>query len=461
MSTTQPARAAAGPLVLALVAASSLVAAAPADSLDGWWVSDGYGTLLEIKGDRIRASEITAVSCLPDWTARRLGESEGAEAAFRVDQAPMTLLVTPGGSADRKFFGFKWAASRVGFRRVPGRPAVCDKATEDTPLANFDVFWTTYAEHYPFVALHGVDWAKVRDARRPKITADTRPEQLFAVFQEMIEPLQDAHTFLSAEPIKKRFGGRRAGTDRLSPETRQRVLEIIENNYLRGKLKSWCEGRVSFGLLRGEVGYLRVTGFAGYTKDNDFEKGEEALNAALDEVFKDSGKWRGLVIDVRINGGGADPYGVDIASRLATRPYLAYAKRARSDPRDPARFTPPQETRVAVHKGPRFGGACVLLTSGNSVSAAETFAMALMGRSPPVRRVGQPTQGVFSDVLARELPNGWRFGLPNEIYLTEDGKTFDGPGLPPDVAVPVFPKDDLDKGRDQALEKAEELLRGK
>jgi hypothetical protein len=461
MSTVQPTRTAARPLVLSLVTLCSCVAAAPADSLDGWWVSEGYGTLLEIKGDRIRASEVTAVSCLSDWTAKRLAESEGAEAAFRIDQAPITVLVTPGGSADRKFFGFKWAASRVGFRRVPERPAVCDTPTENTPLANFDVFWTTYAEHYPFFALHGVDWTKVRDTHRPKVTADTSPEALFALFQQMIEPLEDAHTFLSAEAIKKGFGGRRAGTDRLSPETRQRVLEIIENNYLRGKLKSWCEGRVSYGLLRGDVGYLRVTGFAGYTKDNDYDKGEQALNAALDEIFKDAGKWRGLVIDVRINGGGADPYGVAIASRLATGPYLAYAKRARSDPRDPARFTPPQETRVAVHKGPRFGGPCVLLTSGNSVSAAETFAMALMGRSPSVRRVGQPTQGVFSDVLGRKLPNGWRFGLPNEIYLTEDGKTFDGPGVPPHVAVPVFPKEDLEKGRDGALEKAEEILRGK
>ena len=65
---------------------------------------------------------------------------------------------------------------------------------------------------------------------------------------------------------------------------------------------------------------------------------------------------------------------------------------------------------------------------------------------------------MFSDVLVRRLPNGWRFGLPNEIYLTKDGKAFDGAGVPPDVAVPIFPAEDLSSGRDSALDKALELL---
>ena len=84
--------------------------------------------------------------------------------------------------------------------------------------------------------------------------------------------------------------------------------------------------------------------------------------------------------------------------------------------------------------------------------------MALLGRHPHVVRVGSNTQGVFSDVLGRRLPNGWTFGLPNEIYLTEDGKAFDGSGVPPDIDVPIFTTEDLASGRDSALDKALELL---
>jgi C-terminal processing protease CtpA/Prc len=77
-----------------------------------------------------------------------------------------------------------------------------------------------------------------------------------------------------------------------------------------------------------------------------------------------------------------------------------------------------------------------------------------MGRRPAVRRIGQPTQGVFSDVLGRRLPNGWTFGLPNEVFRTEDGRIFDGPGIPPDEVVPVFAPADVRAGRDPALERA-------
>jgi C-terminal processing protease CtpA/Prc len=96
-----------------------------------------------------------------------------------------------------------------------------------------------------------------------------------------------------------------------------------------------------------------------------------------------------------------------------------------------------------------------------TISAGETFTQALMGRTPRVTRIGENTQGVFADVLGRRLPNGWRFGLPNEVFRTPAGKTFDGPGIPPDIVVPVFADDDVANGRDPAMAKALEILDGR
>ena len=59
----------------------------------------------------------------------------------------------------------------------------------------------------------------------------------------------------------------------------------------------------------------------------------------------------------------------------------------------------------------------------------------------------------------QRLPNGWRFGLPNEVYRTQEGTAFDGVGIPPDIAVPVFADDDVTGGKDPAIAKALELLR--
>ena len=104
-----------------------------------------------------------------------------------------------------------------------------------------------------------------------------------------------------------------------------------------------------------------------------------------------------------------------------------------------------------------FKGPVAILTSGLTISAGETFTQAMMGRRPAVFRVGEPTQGVFSDVLSRQLPNGFEFGLPNEVFRAEDGRTFDGPGIPPTHPVPVFSAADRARARDGALEKALEL----
>ena len=108
---------------------------------------------------------------------------------------------------------------------------------------------------------------------------------------------------------------------------------------------------------------------------------------------------------------------------------------------------------------PGFHGRVVLLIGPDTVSAGETFAMALLGREPRATLIGLNTQGVFSDILSRSLPNGWRFHLPNEIYLTAEGQAFDGTGVSPDIRVPFFSDGDLQNGRDAALEEAIKRLK--
>jgi C-terminal processing protease CtpA/Prc len=48
--------------------------------------------------------------------------------------------------------------------------------------------------------------------------------------------------------------------------------------------------------------------------------------------------------------------------------------------------------------------------------------------------------------------------LPNEVFETSSGTSFEGAGIPPDISAPVFTKEDLAAGRDSALDKCLELL---
>ena len=107
---------------------------------------------------------------------------------------------------------------------------------------------------------------------------------------------------------------------------------------------------------------------------------------------------------------------------------------------------------------PGFRGPVVELTGPLTISGGETFTQALMGRTPHITRIGENTLGVFSDVLGRRLPNGWFFGLPNEVYRTSEGRAFDGIGIPPDIPIYVFTAEDLAAGKDRALERGIEVL---
>jgi hypothetical protein len=420
-----------------------LAASAQPLSIDGLWSSAGYGELVEIQGSDLRVYEITTRSCL------RASDGD-------------TFRILPGPSPDTLWFHTDGAISNILLRRASALPKGCGQPLADTPLVNYEVFWQTFAEQYAFFALRKVDWRAVDKKVRPQLTPDTKPEELFAILSGMVEPLHDKHVYISAPSIHRGFRGSRPPTDSLEDEDKPRVTEIIETKYAVGQLRSFCNGQLQFGRLRSPqndwIAYLRIHSFARYSKDDDFEKQLETLQTALDEIFKDASRWGGLVIDIRINSGGYDQFGVAIASRLATRDYVAWEKVARDDIRDPDRHTPPQPTIVHASQRPGFRGSVVLVTSPHGVSAAETFTMALLGRDPHVTRVGANTQGVFSDELDRVLPNGWRFGLSNEIYLTKDGKSFEGTGVPPDIEVLIFPKEDLANGRDSALDKALDLL---
>ena len=421
----------------------------------GFWVSDGYGLLVEVSKDGLQAFELTSISCIPGWSATRDSRLKDVFAGNA------TFHLYDGASGDMKRLHLDGAASDILLRRTSALPARCAAKPDNTPDGNYAMLWQTFAEQYAFFDLRHIDWQSVNRQFRPKVAPATKPEELFDIFRQMIEPLQDAHTGIEAEDIKKEFDGWRNDPNHLEKADWSKAQQVIETSYVRGGLRSFCNGRVQFGKLDHSIGYLRVTAFYGYTDSDNYEMALRELQAALDEVFRDASKFNGLVIDVRLNRGGDDPLGIEIASRLTSRKYLAYSKVARNNAEGTLHFTDPQESWVTPSTRPGFFGNVVLLIGPDTVSAGETFTMAMLGREPHVTLIGLNTQGVFSDVLNRRLPNGWRFHLPNEVYFTAEQRAFDATGVPPDVRVNFFSLEDLSGARDAAIEEGQKLLLGR
>ncbi|MEV0220061.1 S41 family peptidase [Streptomyces sp. NPDC050704] len=435
--------------------ASSAATGTNRPSVEGVWQTDGYGTAVAVSGRSLTTYDTTAISCLPGNMRGDQQGHTGPDGSRHYSAAGYGRITVTAQDGDTARLHIASSAGTRVLHRVSALPATCAKKPATDPRAVFDVFWQTYAENYPFFAAKGIDWQEVRDRYRPRVDKDTGDDELFAVLREMIEPLHDAHTSLS-DGKDREYGGLRPDTPPHSPEHLARIDTAVAKA-VEVPLRQYANGSLSFARLPEGTGYLRITRFAGYTDEESYPQWEAALDAALDDI-----PWTrlsGLVLDVRVNGGGADPLALRIASRLTDRPYIAYTKHARNDPADPTRFTPGQPIPVRPHQGPRFTGKVAVLTGGLSVSAAETFTQALMARTPAPVRIGQNTQGVFSDTLDRALPNGWRFSLPNEEFRTADGTTFDGPGIPPHHRTPVFTDKELDQNRDSALTKARKLLR--
>ncbi|MET7618063.1 S41 family peptidase [Streptomyces sp. NPDC005408] len=425
----------------------------------GVWQVDGYGEVFSLNKGRLQEYQVTGISCFKGLSAERAG-GQGGAARYANDHG-FVFTVRSTGRPDRAWMHIDGSPGDRGLRRLDALPAACLEPAPRGPVAAFDVFWQSFEENYPFFSAKGIDWHAVRDRYRPRIDAHTTDAELFAVFREMVSPLHDAHVAVLAGTTGS-YGTVRPGTVMPDEELDAKVTSYIEKRDLKGgKLRQFAGGRISYAELPGDQGYIRISGFGGYTEAEDFEANSAVLDKTLDAILTPAttARLKGLIIDLRINGGGSDSLGLQLAGRLTDRPYFAYAKRARNDPADPTRFTRPQPQYVQPAAGrPRYTGPIAVLTGGSTISAGETFTQALIGRPGRTVRIGENTQGVFSDVMERELPGGWQVMLPNEEFLTRSGTTFDGPGIPPHLREPVFTDEEFAKNRDSAFDRAVAVL---
>lgn len=289
------------------------------------------------------------------------------------------------------------------------------------------------------------------------INTTTSKGQLYQILVEMVEPLDDAHVCVDG-PRQNAFCGKRSGT-RDQTTLSLRTATTAVDNHLRDDLgvtniQTLADGKIVYADLPNGIGYLRITSFQDYGGD-DWSAYPDGVGmaTALDAVFTQAhiSAWRGLVIDVRWNDGGDDALALQVAGRLTNIPYTAYTKSPRVGPRDPTRYGPGRTVTVTPADGPRYVGPVRLLVSDMTVSAGETFTEAMMSRVPSPTRIGSTTQGVFSDDMERNLPNGWTFTLGNEDYVAPDGRDYEGVGIRPTVQVPVFTPAELTRHQDSAL----------
>ena len=184
--------------------------------------------------------------------------------------------------------------------------------------------------------------------------------------------------------------------------------------------------------LPAEVGYIEVTGFA-----PEIEREFDAAIAANQQS-------RGLIIDLRNNGGGF----VSTVTRLASHFFARETDLGVFTTRQ-GRAMPRRTDRLRnVYRGP-----VVVLVSARTASGAEMFAAAMQERKR-ARIVGTSTStcGCLVGVSrSLNLPDGGKLNVSDTDFRTARGNRVEGVGVLPDERLELTISD-LREGRDRALE---------
>ena len=420
----------------------------------GIWRARGYGILLEVTETDFSVYEYSSAHCL------RAIQGPLLELGFLIDVIAVepTLQIQQVGALNETFAD-----------AIDALPTLCVEGLDATIGEDgytfdaehfFDIVVATFDDYYPFFALREVDWDAAVATARADLSGDTTEAELQDVLVTLLTPLNDGHVGLTT-PSLEFEGAPFAAFATLHAEWMAQDEIADEDDYQDREMERYFGAIASrltnvggdvlgmyWGTVAGaeHIGYLRTVHF-----------GHDDISVNLDQALTALADVDTLIVDVRVNTGGADTQAIEMASRFATETTEAFTKSPYLAPDswgpETVVYTPACDAEAC------FDGPVMLLTSASTVSAAEIFTLAARVL-PNVTTAGENTSGELSDILGRLLPNGWEFGLSHERYMAVGGTLYEAVGIPPELAFDGDPLDREDRaeGRDPWLDAAIEAL---
>eukprot|EP00538_Stauroneis_constricta_P011196 CAMPEP_0119570376 /NCGR_PEP_ID=MMETSP1352-20130426/43582_1 /TAXON_ID=265584 /ORGANISM="Stauroneis constricta, Strain CCMP1120" /LENGTH=681 /DNA_ID=CAMNT_0007620043 /DNA_START=165 /DNA_END=2210 /DNA_ORIENTATION=- len=429
-----------------------------------------------VTDDGVDAIQTTDVSCISsEYTSSFL---EDIEDFGMLDE---TTLVADTGTTlyvfDKSEALPASCVSPGGLTPIVGSP---DYVPDD--LRTLDILAQSFREHYAFFQERDIDWEDLVGTAREYLENGANDASLEDVVMELLSATQDIHVSVEFLGGETHYAKMFPAFEKLALEwTSQPQISDSEgaaaapsaDAYISQQLGAWLlivESYLDDNLLRGDndalywgkfrhanVGYIC---FLNMDPDDGAATEAELVNAMSTLHDADS-----IIFDVRINSGGSDEVSLFLTSLFASEEFGAYSKQAvipnTSTASTPPTFTEPYSITVEPSDNPdlAFSGKVVVLASESTVSAGEVFALA-MKNLPQVTLMGHNTQGAFSDMLDRQLDNGWIVTLSNELYRDPEGVAHEVVGLPPHIPIEaeLLPLGERQNGEDSWIVAALEEL---
>jgi len=300
---------------------------------------------------------------------------------------------------------------------------------------NFDYLWNECDQKYAYFDLKGIDWDAKYDEYSALIEKDMTDDSLFQVMGAMLRELEDAHVNLFSSFNVSFFQIDLEGPDIFD-------FRIIKENYLPSNY--YVSGPFAHDFLADEqIGYIRFSSFSG-----------AVANANLDFIMDRYKDTKGLILDLRSNGGGTPTDMFALLSRFVEERTLIYYSRIKTGPGKDD-FSDAEPAYLEAHDGIKYQNPVIMLVDRGTYSAGSFTSLATKA-IPAIRLMGDTTGGGLGAPNGGQLPNGWtyRFSITQALTLDKDPSYENG--VPPDILA-TFDWTDLSK--DEVLDAAiEELL---
>jgi hypothetical protein len=278
-------------------------------------------------------------------------------------------------------------------------------------------------EDYSYRDLRRVNWTRRFSALGPRLLRTRTPLAFAAEAARLLSVAHDIHLWL------------RVGEHTVSTHRRY-ARRNVDFALLPGIVPGWRRHNpvVASGWFPHGIAYICLRSWPA-DEPRAIEPAYRVLRRAMAAGQR-------LIIDVRANGGGAEPLAGRFAKRFISRP-VCYAKHFR---RRAGQFIGPIERWLKpARAGWRFRGPIALLVGAGTVSSCESFVM-MMRQVRACRLIGQPTAGASGNPKPFDLGNGVVVFLPSWQDMDLDGNCLEGRGIEPDILVgletePVAGKD--------------------
>lgn len=314
----------------------------------------------------------------------------------------------------------------------------------DDAFGNFQLLWDIIDRHYCYLDQKGIDWDSIGEAYRAKIQPGITYGEYFDLCAAMLNELRDGHVNLSSQWDTSYYA--RWWTD--YPQDFD--LRTLQEYYLDFDYRQTSGIAYKIFTEPDSIGYMRYSSFSSTVGENN-----------LDYILSSMANCKGIIIDVRNNGGGEMTNIRTLVSRFIKERTLAGYIRHKTGPGHndfsepyPIEYEPANAGRISYY------GPVAVLTNRSCFSATNDF-VAVMKTLPQVTIIGARTGGGGGLPFSSELPIGWSVRFSACPVTDTDGHDIEE-GIDPTPGFECHsPAEILARGRDPILDRALSLLGSK